>query len=64
MEKLNNISSFSFELAQEFFRGHNIERWNDTMRPMPFYEIDKHGHKLIIAYILARYEEKKVKRIE
>ncbi len=64
MEKLNNISSFSFELAQEFFRGHNIERWNDTMRPMPFYEIDKHGHKLIIAYILALYEEKKGNTIE
>ena len=65
MEKLNNnISSLSFELAQEFFRGHNIERWNDTMRPMPFYEIDKHGHKLIIAYILALYEEKKGNTIE
>ncbi|MBR3091282.1 MAG: HD domain-containing protein [Bacteroidetes bacterium] len=59
MEEKTTKAPLSFDLAQEFFRGHNIERWNDTIRPFPFYEIDKHGHKLMIAYILAKYEEKK-----
>lgn len=54
----------TLELANEFFRGFYIERWNDIIRPMPFYEIDKHGHKLIIAYCIAKYEENKGNKIE
>ncbi len=55
---------FTYELAHELFRGYYIERWNDTLRPMSFYEIDKHGHKLIIAYCIAKYEENKGNKIE
>ncbi len=54
----------TLELANEFFRGFYIERWNDTIRPMPFYEIDKHGHKLIIAYCIAKYEENKGHKVD
>jgi putative hydrolase of HD superfamily len=45
------------KLANELFRGFYIERWNERARNMPFTEIDKHGHKLIIAYCIGKYEE-------
>ena len=35
----------------------HIQRWNDHIRPNGFTELDKQAHKLIILYILARYEE-------
>ncbi len=45
------------ELAYELFRGYYIERWNEAIRMMPLIEMDKHGHKLIIAYCIGKYEE-------
>lgn len=47
----------NFDLINELFRGFHIQRWNDRARPMDFTEIDKHSHKLIIAYVLGKYEE-------
>lgn len=47
----------NFELINELFRGFHIQRWNDRVRPMDFIEIDKHSHKMIIAYVLGKYEE-------
>lgn len=44
-------------IVNELFRGFYIERWNDRARSMTFTEIDKHGHKLIIAYCVGKYEE-------
>lgn len=41
----------------EIFRGFHIQRWNDRIRPMDLIEIDKHSHKMLIAFILAKYEE-------
>lgn len=43
----------------EVFRGFHIQRWNDRIRPMDLIEIDKHSHKMLIAFILAKYEENK-----
>lgn len=40
----------------EVFRGFHIQRWNDRIRPMDLIEIDKHAHKMLISYILAKYE--------
>ena len=34
-----------------------MERWNDKLRPLSFYEIDKQSHKMIIAYFLGHFEE-------
>ena len=51
MRYLNN------QLINEFFRGFHIQRWNDRVRPMDLIEIDKHSHKMLIAYIIAKYEE-------
>lgn len=47
----------NYALVNEFFRAFHIQRWNDRVRPMDFTEMDKHAHKMIIAYCLGKYEE-------
>jgi putative hydrolases of HD superfamily len=49
----------SFSLVNELFRAFHIQRWNDRIRPMELIEMDKHAHKMVIAYCLGRYEEQK-----
>jgi putative hydrolases of HD superfamily len=46
-------------LVNELFRAFHIQRWNDRIRPMELIEMDKHAHKMVIAYCLGRYEEQK-----
>lgn len=54
----------NFSLVNELFRGFHIQRWNDRIRPMELIELDKHAHKMIIAYILGRYEEMRGNKID
>ncbi len=49
------------KLANELFRAFYIERWNEKVRNMPFTEMDKHSHKLVIVYCIGKYEEKNTK---
>lgn len=49
------------EFVLKLFQACYIQRWNDKLRPIDFIELDKHAHKLVIAYILGRYQEKKQK---
>lgn len=51
-------------LANELFRAFHIQRWNDRARPMNLIEMDKHAHKMIIAYCLGKYEEADGKTID
>lgn len=51
-------------IANELFRAFNIQRWNDRPRPMDLYEMDKHAHKMMIAYCLGKYEESEGREIE
>lgn len=44
-------------LANALFRAFFIHRWNDNITPVELIEMDKHAHKMIIAYCIARYEE-------
>jgi putative hydrolase of HD superfamily len=44
-------------LANELFRAFHIQRWNDRARPMTLFEMDKHAHKMIIAYCIGKYQE-------
>lgn len=39
-------------LLQLLFSGSYIRRWNDKLRPMELYEIDKQGHKMMVAFLL------------
>lgn len=46
------------ELIETLFEAASIQRWNDHIRPHKgFTELDKQAHKMIFAYILARFEE-------
>ncbi len=45
------------EFVLKLFQAAYIQRWNDKLRPIDFIELDKHAHKLIIAYIIGRYQE-------
>lgn len=47
----------TIELLNELFRGFTVHRWNDKIRPVDLIEIDKHAHKMFIAYCLGKYEE-------
>ena len=44
-------------LASRLFDGFFIQRWNDRVRPVDLTEIDKHAHKMCIAYCLGKYIE-------
>ncbi len=44
------------ELIKLLFSTASIERWNDLPRPVKFIELDKQAHKMIIAYVLAHFE--------
>jgi len=45
------------KLLEVLFKGFSIQRWNDKLRPIELIEMDKHAHKMIIAYCLGKYEE-------
>ncbi|WP_408938901.1 HD domain-containing protein [Helicobacter sp. MIT 00-7814] len=44
-------------LLRKIFIAASIRRWNDQATPVEFVELDKQAHKIVIAYLLARYEE-------
>ncbi|MDD5402478.1 MAG: HD domain-containing protein [Dehalococcoidales bacterium] len=46
------------KLVMQLFKAASMQRWNDKVRPVEFCELDKQAHKMIIAYMLARLEEK------
>ena len=48
----------------KIFNATNMHRWNDKMNPVELRELDKQAHKMIIAYMLGRFEEKKDKSVD
>ena len=50
-------------LILKIFEGFSIQRWNDLIRPFDLVEMDKAGEKMVIAYIIGKYEEKKGTKI-
>ncbi|MCL2798668.1 MAG: HD domain-containing protein [Endomicrobia bacterium] len=52
------------ELIVRIFSAANILRWNDHIRPFDFFELDKQAHKMIIAYIVAKFEEGEGRKID
>lgn len=45
------------ELALKIFEGFSIERWNDLVRPFSVVEMDKAAEKMVVAYIIGKFEE-------
>ncbi|MFP4213086.1 MAG: HD domain-containing protein [Desulfohalobiaceae bacterium] len=39
-------------LLQLIFSGSFMKRWNDKLRPVEFFEVDKQAHKMITAWVL------------
>jgi putative hydrolase of HD superfamily len=50
-------NSLNRGLIEHLYDSASIRRWNDQVRPMEFTELDKQAHKMIIAYVLARFED-------
>jgi putative hydrolase of HD superfamily len=49
-------------LVEFLYESAHIQRWNDHMRPRGgFTELDKQAHKMIIAYVLAKFESEERK---
>lgn len=49
----------SGQIFKELFKGFTVLRWNDKLRPIDFIEMDKHSHKMMIAWCIGKYEEKR-----
>jgi len=45
------------ELLSRLFDAAYMQRWNDQIRPVELTELDKQAHKMVIAYVLGKYEE-------
>lgn len=54
----------SIEFIKMVFSAAHIQRWNDHARAHNFTELDKQSHKMVIAYVLARYEEDEGHRVD
>ena len=48
----------------KIFDAANMQRWNDKIRPVELRELDKQAHKMIIAYILGKFEEENNKNVD
>jgi len=58
-----NFMIINVPLLKELFRGFTVQRWNDKIRPVEFVELDKHAHKMLIAYCMGKYEEMEGKTV-
>jgi putative hydrolase of HD superfamily len=47
------------QLIETIFHAAYMERWNDKIRPMPLIEMDKQAHKMVLSYILGKFEAEK-----
>jgi putative hydrolase of HD superfamily len=51
-------------ILELIYEAAHIQRWNDHMRPSQgFTELDKQAHKMIFAYVIARFEEDERKAV-
>ena len=51
-------------LALKIFEGFSIQRWNDLIRPFDLVEMDKAAEKMVLAYIIGKYEENRKKYVD
>lgn len=50
---------FSQKFALKLFEGFSIQRWTDLVRPFDLVEMDKAAEKMVLGYIIGKYEENK-----
>ncbi|MBR5647186.1 MAG: HD domain-containing protein [Treponema sp.] len=51
-------------LVLKIFEGFSIQRWNDLVRPFDLVEMDKAAEKMVIAYIIGKFEENKGNKVD
>jgi len=51
-------------LPLKIFEGFSIQRWTDLVRPFDLVEMDNAGERMVIAYIIGKFEENKGKKID
>lgn len=51
-------------LILKIFEGFSIQRWNDLIRPFELVEMDKAGEKMVLSYIIGKFEENKGEKID
>ncbi|MEW5910722.1 MAG: HD domain-containing protein, partial [Thermodesulfobacteriota bacterium] len=44
-------------LLLKIYDSASMQRWNDKIRPVELRELDKQAHKMVMAYILGKFEE-------
>ena len=54
---MSGTSILSKKCIEYLYEAAYIQRWNDHIRPTGFTELDKQAHKMMILYVLARFEE-------
>lgn len=47
------------ELCSKIFEGFSIQRWNDLIRPFDMVEMDKAAEKMVLSYVIGKFEENK-----
>ncbi len=45
------------ELIEKIYVAASMQRWMDHIRPVEFTELDKQAHKMVIAFVIGKYEE-------
>ena len=51
-------------LALRIYDAANMQRWNDKICPVELRELDKQAHKMVIAYMLGKFEEQQGIQLE
>jgi len=46
------------DLIDRLYESASMNRWNDHIRPVELTELDKQAHKMVLAYVIAKFEEK------
>ncbi|MDD7417617.1 MAG: HD domain-containing protein [Treponemataceae bacterium] len=54
----------SKKFALKIFEAFSIERWNDMIRPFDMVEMDKSGERMVLAYIIGKFEEQNGNKID
>ena len=54
----------SQKLALKIFEGFSIQRWTDLVRPFDMVEMDKAAEKMVLAYIIGKFEEERGEAVD
>jgi len=55
---------FNQAIILKLFEAFSIQRWNDLVRPFDIVEMDKTAEKMVLTFIIGKYEEKAGRRLD